>query len=236
MFEITFPGFDDLQDRIQIAQGRITGDQLKKPLSKMGKILREDTKARIAAAEDYPPLAPSTIAHREHTGTSLVNKRGEIRASQQKRIERTAKRLRGYIAWTQNRYLGLGKYLGVPESAKKRIVRWQKQLAALDRQMRAAQDTWYEDRKIGKRLSERWARRPLLGRLPGTIRFIMDLTDHGGAVLVNSRWKRQAAVRAHDQGDGHVPKRQVFKLLRKHIDQFRRLLIEHGIGVIWGGE
>lgn len=236
-FEISFPGFDDLEDKIIVQKEQLQGPPLKKALSSLGKVLRTDTKARVRAGEGYPGLAPSTLEKRAHTGTSLVTKHGEVRKEHAAAIEARVKRLQGYVAWTRKRYLGLGRFMKVPASAQRKIERWQRQLASLNKALIKAQETEYSERKTGKSIYERQhaQNRPLLGRIPDTIHSVVHVEGNGGLLWIRSRWKKQAAVKAHDEGDGHVPQRKIFVLAREHIAKFRASLIEHGIGVIWGG-
>ena len=233
MFELKFD-IDGLQETIRLSEQQITGARLKKPLSALGKVLRTDTKARIASGDGYPPLAENTVTKRQRTGTSLITKHGGVRKIKEANIERTVKRLQGYIAWTKNRYFGLGRFLKMPAAAEKKIKRWQRQLEQLNAALVRAQDTAYVDRKIGKTVHEKASGR-LLGRIPDTIHFLVQVGDTGGVLFLRSRWRKQAAVRAHDQGDGHVPRRQIFKLTTEHIRKFRVILVEHGLAV-WNGE
>lgn len=235
-FEISFPGFDDLQDRIVIAKDSLEGPALKRSLSSLGKILRVDTKERIRRGDGYPPLAPSTLAKRAHTGTSLVTKHGELRKAKAEQIEHMVKRLQGYIAWTQNRYLGLGRFMKVPRAAEKKIRSWQRQLEKLNRALVKAQETSYAERRTGRSIYERHQaqNRPLLGRVPDTIHSLVHTEGAGGFVWIRSRWRKQHVVRAHDEGLGHNDQRKLFVLLRQHIQVFREILIRNGVAMIWG--
>src|SRR6185436_13849849 len=80
-----------LQRTLKEAMDR--GQDLQPPLRKFGAEKRQEIKDIIASGRGMPPLSPRTLENYARTGTSKVNKRGNVRASYAKRLANEKKRL-----------------------------------------------------------------------------------------------------------------------------------------------
>ncbi len=146
-----------LEARLREAGRR--GYDLAPLLKDVGKVWKDEAREKIRTGEGMPPLSPATIEKRQHTGTSLITKHGDVRASRAREIESNVKRLQGSLAWANRRYFGLGRFVGMPEKMRKRVARWQRELASLNRQLAKAQEGQYAERKTGKSVADRWSKR-----------------------------------------------------------------------------
>lgn len=196
------------------------GIDLAPVLKKIGREWNDEAKGTIREG-NFTPLAESTQEHRRHTGTSKITKHGHVRKSYERQLEAEAKRMRGLIRWSQRRYLGLGKLVGIPASAQARIERWQKRLAALNKQIEKSQEQWYEERKTGKSQAEQQAERPILGRIPSAQTYAVKTKGYDFTLIVANRiaWSG-----AHNDGatvgrGAHLPQRQWLFLTQAKIDE-----------------
>lgn len=205
-----------------------------KPLRQWAADKRKDAKARIESGEGMPPLSPATLEKRQRTGTSKITKHGNIRAGYSKYLDREAKRMRGLIAWAQNRYLGLGRF-AMPADIKAKAARWQKRLENLNKQIARAQDTEYQDRKIGKTVFDRKGTKRL-AKLPGSIRtWVKAGKDGRGSAVVYSR----AGIIGKIHNDGgpagngaQIPACNYLRVTSKDVDNLTKRLVEHGVTVL----
>lgn len=205
-----------------------------KPLRKWAADKRKDAKARIESEEGMPPLSPATLEKRQRTGTSKIAKHGNIRVGYSKYLDREAARMRGLIAWSKRRYLGLGRF-AMPADIQAKVARWSKRLDNLNKQIVRAQDTEYQDRKIGKTVFDRKGTK-MLPRLPGSIKtWVKAGKDGRGSAVVYSR----AGIIGKIHNDGgpagngaQIPARRFLELTSKDVDSLTKHLVEHGVTVL----
>lgn len=205
-------------------------EDLGPPCRAWGAYKRKEVKARIEAVS--LPLAESTLQKRRQTGTSTVTKHGEIRASAARRLDARGKRIDGLLAFYRKKYL-----VHTPWDVQQKIDRLQKQRAAINRALVRSQETGYAERRIGKTLAERKGEKRF-PKLASTIR--MQVVAKGGAAHVVVR--STAGVIGKVQNDGgavgngaSVPATNFMSLTSTDVEVFKRLLIEHGIGVLTEG-
>jgi hypothetical protein len=156
------------------------------PLRKWGTYKRKEVKALIQSEEGFAPLASSTLLKRQRSRTGRVTRHGHLRSAYAKRLDARSKRIQGLIAWSQRRYLGLGRVLGPSAGIQKKVARWQKELEAINPQHDPRQGSCQgraRDLRRGQR-SRRHRQGPQRGR-------------HRGARRADSS---AAFPRAHGQG------------------------------------
>lgn len=189
--------YSELEARMRAAGAR--GYDLSPLLKSVGKEWKDEAKEKIRSGQGMPALSPATLEKRQHTGTSLVTKFGELRAGRAKRIDNEIARIKGLLAHYEKRWFGAGT-LFVPPDVMQKNIALRKRLERLNRQVAGSQQTEYADRKTGKSVADVWERRGggfrLGQRFVSSLYLKVEQQGQNWALLVASQIKWSEAQNA----------------------------------------
>jgi hypothetical protein len=186
-------------------------------LRRFGAYLKKRARERYQA-QDFAPLAPSTIAKRAQRGLRSVER------SLSKKVKQSIRKAGG--AGTLGMIMGLQsksvqRNLTTLSEFQKRHRRKLSSRAEGDlkpltvRQLASLGSR--EDKAIAKAVSG-----PILGKLIGSL----EVQVEGASVTLRSR-TRQHWTEAHNKGDGHVPQRETIKIETSDLTVLSEILREH---------
>ncbi len=214
-----------------------SADDLNKPLKQFGGYLRKRALERYKA-QDFVPLAESTIKKRAGKGLRSMNKkllrdvRGALKRARSKRAPRgliekllTSKAVQHSLdnvidsqaKGVRNRLAVLsafqGQHRGIGGVSRLELAADAKplsikQLAGLGSKT---------DKAVAKAVGK-----PILGGLAKTLKITVDSGTVTLTSLTHQTWSD-----AHNAGDGHNPKRETIKLEESDLDVFGTILEEH---------
>lgn len=235
-----------LLETLDIAEAR--AEDLGPPCREWGARKRKRVKEAINSGEGLPPLAESTLAKRRRTGTSQITRHGHLRAGVARRLDARGKRIDGLIRHYEESFgrrhaaagVGLARRRGgtgavtvLPPDVQKKVDRLRAQREAINRQIVRAQETHYADRKIGKTLLEKKGDKRF-PKLASTIRMTVVAKGAQGTVIVRCA----AGIIGKVQNEGgpvgngaEVPETDFLVLTSEDIEDFKGLLIKHGISI-----
>lgn len=212
-----------------------SAEDLSKPLRQFGGYLRKKAQGRYKA-QDFVPLAASTIKKRATKGLKSLDKKLQRDVRKALKKARSQRAPRGFLErlltskgvqrsmddalgmqtkGARNRLAVLAEFRNQHKFTKSRLEVAAdaqplsvKQLASLGNKT---------DKAVGKAVG-----RPILGGLPKTLKVIVE-----GAIVTLKSLTHETWSEVHNAGDGHVPKRETIKLDAGDLDVFGAILEEH---------
>lgn len=209
--------YSQLEERFRAAAQR--GYNLAPLLNSVGKEWKDEAREKIRSGEGMPPLAPATLEKRQHTGTSLVTKHGQLRRGRARAIDNEIARIKGLLTHYEKRWFGLGT-LAVPADVRQKVEGMRRRLAALNKQLSRSQESEYAERKIGKTVADKRGTTRLGQRFISSLFLKVERRGRDWALLVASfiAWSEAQNAGATVGHGAVIPPTWFLKLTQEKVD------------------